>query len=60
MLDLDDIGAPVGEDRARSRNESELRHFENPNTFHDLRHIHNLQAKSAGRQCKFNMNRALP
>ena len=39
MLDLDDVRAPVGEDRAGGGHERELRHLEDPNPFHHLRHI---------------------
>ena len=36
MLDLDHVGAPVGEDRARGGHEGELRHFEDPHALHHL------------------------
>lgn len=36
MLDLDHIGAPVGEDRAGSRDEGELSYLEDTNALHDL------------------------
>jgi len=38
MLDLDDVRAPVGEHRSSRRHEGELRHFEDPNALHHLRH----------------------
>ena len=38
MLDLDHVRAPVRQDRARRRNESELRDFEDPNALHNLGH----------------------
>ena len=37
VLDLDDVRAPVGEDRARRGHERELRHLENADALHDLR-----------------------
>ena len=36
VLHLDDVCAPVGEDRPRRRHERELRDFENPNARHHL------------------------
>jgi hypothetical protein len=39
VLDLDHVGAPVGEDRARRRHEGELRDFEHAHTGHRLLHL---------------------
>ena len=36
MLDLDDVRAPVGEDRAGRRHERELRNLEDANALHHL------------------------
>ena len=36
VLDLDDLGAPVGQDRRRGRDEGVLGHLEDANTFHDV------------------------
>ena len=38
MLDLDDVGAPVGQDRAGRGHERELRHLEDPDALHHLDH----------------------
>jgi len=38
MLDLDDVRAPVGQDRAGSRHIGELRHFQNAHPLHHLGH----------------------
>ncbi len=39
VLHLDDVGAPVGEDRSRRGNEGELRNLEDPYALHHLDHI---------------------
>ncbi len=38
MLDLDDVGTPVGEDRAGGGDERELRNLEDPKALHYLDH----------------------
>ena len=38
VLDLDDVGAPVGEDGSRRGNEGELRNLEDPHALHHLDH----------------------
>ena len=38
MLDLDDVRAPVGQDRAGGGHEGVLRHLEHPHALHHLRH----------------------
>jgi hypothetical protein len=38
VLDLDDVGTPVGEDCPRGRRERELCHFEDAHALHNLRH----------------------
>ena len=38
MFDLDDVGAPVGQDRARRRDERELRDLQDPDAVHHLDH----------------------
>src|SRR5438309_1645901 len=50
MLDLDDIGAPVGKNRAGCGNEGELRHLEYPYPFHwPKRHVFSYPRSS--RRC---------
>ena len=39
MLDLDNVRAPIGENRARRRNKGKLRHFEDANALHYLDHV---------------------
>ena len=39
VLDLDDVGAPVGEDRARRRDERELRQLQDSKARHYLDHF---------------------
>jgi hypothetical protein len=38
VLDLDDLGPPLGEQRRRGRDERVLRHLQDPNALHDRRH----------------------
>ena len=38
VLDLDDLGAPVGEQRGRRRHEGVLRHLEDADALHDCGH----------------------
>src|SRR5882724_2807228 len=39
VLDLDDVGAPVREQPTGGGNEGELRHLEDPNSFHHVCHV---------------------
>ena len=45
-LDLDDVRAPIGQDASCRRNESELRHFKNPEAFHHMNHNHLVAARA--------------
>ena len=38
VFDLDDVGAPVGQDRTRGRDEGELRHLQYPEAVHRSDH----------------------
>ena len=40
MLDLDDVSAPIGQDRAGGGDERELRDLQYPDSFHHQRHIY--------------------
>ena len=48
VLDLDDVGAPVGEDRARRRDERELRDLEDPYALHHLDHASKVTGRAVG------------
>jgi hypothetical protein len=49
VLDLDDVGTPVGQHRARGRHERELRDLEDAHTSHRLLHLPATQSSiSAG------------
>jgi hypothetical protein len=58
VLDLYDVRAPVGQDRARGGHERKLCHFQDSYALHHLRHTHPLVASSGTSTIRLRTSRS--